>query len=112
MKSYKKKPHSEALAKVAGDLAKSTKSKSAERISNREMDSKKKKHVCKLAYMLLDESLDMYKSGEMSLDEAMEDFRQAAKGIDETDLPEMEKNGDEVMEVVIENDDMGGGDEY
>ncbi len=64
--------------------------------------------LCDMAHRLLHESLDMFKDGEMTFAEAMDDFASAAKAIDVKDLkvtdkPSKETASDDEVAVPMED---------
>jgi hypothetical protein len=55
-------------------------------VAKPEKQNEQEQMLCDMAHRLLHESLDMFKDGEMTFAEAMDDFASAAKAIDVKDL--------------------------
>lgn len=69
----------EALKKEIAKIAKRSKSTVATQLSKRQ-DDDIKEH-CRIAYMLMDETIDMYKSGDTDWSELVDELTKALKAI-------------------------------
>ena len=85
---YKKRQ--DAVKKALEQISKSTGSKAAKKAVTEKDDSKEV--TCCLIYQLVDESIDLYKSGEMDFKEMVEDLHKALMAIKEK--PEADEESD------------------
>jgi len=58
---------------------------------------------CDMVHRLLRESMDMYKDGDLTFEEAIDDFAEAAKAIEIPDVPHKKGNKSESMPMVDED---------
>lgn len=74
----------------------------------KESDTAKKDKMnltCDMVHRLLRESLDMYKDGDLTFDEAIDDFAEAAKMIEFPNVPtKKSNNSDSKVQTLVDED--------